>query len=92
MRSKTFIGGVLAAGLMLMGCGGPGVEDPSSLATREDELPACNGTQYWEVWYYAEPAHAQGSVGSKVCNCNGIITSYGNTSTPWSAVEVEYSC
>ncbi len=47
---RGIIGGLLAAGLLLIGCGGTVAEEPGNLATREDELPSCRYTPCSPGW------------------------------------------
>ncbi len=54
MQIKTIVVAVLAAGLLVAGCGGGDlpVEEQSTLETREDALPSCNGQEcHYDVPY-----------------------------------------
>lgn len=81
MRVKL-LGGMLLAGLFSVGCGGPVMEgeETSNLATRQDELPACNGQEY-ERDFYSEPEHIN-LVGSWICTCgDSSAYIYGKTTS-----------
>lgn|GEM_PF-1200189 len=71
VRSSNILGGLLAAGLLMMGCGGvePAMEEEqSSLDTREDALPFCGNQSYW-IDYYSD-ATLTNWVGYISCTCN----------------------
>ncbi|MCP3060173.1 hypothetical protein LXT21_15420 [Myxococcus sp. K38C18041901] len=71
MKTGSFIrGALLAAGLMMVGCGGPVVEDAEAqdLTSREDAAPNCNGV-YYEHTYYRDDTYTT-IVGSRACDCS----------------------
>ncbi len=66
---NIILGGLLAAGLLSAGCGGPELtmEAPDSLESREDALPYCGNQSYW-IDYYADPGFTTW-VGYQSCSC-----------------------
>lgn len=89
MRAGKFMGSALVAGLMLVGCGGPQVEeaDARELASREDDIPACQGESY-EFEYYSD-ASLMTMVGSRGCSC-GVWARWGRVTE--FVVSYTYSC
>lgn len=81
MRANI-VGGLLATGLLMAGCGGTEpTQEESSLNTRKDELPDCYNQEYERV-FYSEPEMIN-EVGWWWCNCpdslawtSGEITAY----------------
>lgn len=71
MQVKTVMGGVLlAVGLLSAGCGSVPQDESTeigSLGTREDALPACNGSAFFYD-YYKDAALTQ-YTGSGWCDC-----------------------
>ena len=69
MQAKSITGGLLLAGLLLVGCGGPEmVEEPQAqLDSREDALPYC-GNQTYLIDYYSDATYTK-LVGSMSCSC-----------------------
>ncbi|MCP3168108.1 hypothetical protein [Myxococcus qinghaiensis] len=70
MRSSNILGGLLAAGLLMVGCGGvePAMEEEqSSLDTRADALPFCGNQSYW-IDYYSDATLTKW-VGYMSCEC-----------------------
>lgn len=70
MQAKRIVGGILSAGLLLVGCGGveTNVEEDAVLETREDALPFCGNESYW-IDFYSD-ANLTRLVGFKSCSCN----------------------
>ncbi|GMU03493.1 hypothetical protein KH5H1_76150 [Corallococcus caeni] len=80
---KSLMGGLLAVGL-LAGCGG--VEDlgqEPQLATREDELPYCEGFSF--VTYYSDATYST-QVGHGDCSCGHTLRVFG-TKTDFAVYE-----
>ncbi|MFP2926680.1 hypothetical protein ACLESO_16025 [Pyxidicoccus sp. 3LG] len=70
MQARNFIASTLvAAGMMLAGCGGvePETGEPVDLATSEDALPDCTGQDY-AYTYYSDPGKTN-MVGERGCSC-----------------------
>ncbi|PTL74954.1 hypothetical protein [Vitiosangium sp. GDMCC 1.1324] len=70
MQSKATIGAlVLASGLLTAGCGGVDTsqDEQSSLSTREDALPSCDGQSYHRV-YYSDSTYTT-EIGGWYCFC-----------------------
>ena len=82
MKARNFVASaLLAAGMLMAGCGGAGVEasEPADLTSREDALPDCTGQDY-EYTYYSDPAKLN-VVGGRGCSCGawfrwGTTTAY----------------
>ncbi|MFY2560970.1 hypothetical protein ACN469_25435 [Corallococcus terminator] len=82
MQAGRFISGaLLAAGLMMVGCGGPVVEDTEAqdLTSYEAPLPNCDGLNY-EYTYYSDATYTT-VVGGRGCDCSfwsawGKITAF----------------
>ncbi len=77
MQARNIIGGLLATGLLLTGCGGAEatVEEEAALETREDALPYCGNESYW-IDFYSDAAHTKW-VGYKYCECYQTATISG---------------
>lgn len=84
MRIRTMTGGLLAAGLLSVGCGGVDtpMDEQSQLATRKDALPPCDGGYYDHIVYsdatYTTP------IGGWHCLCgdyNGWV--FGSINSPY---------
>lgn len=70
MQAGRFISGaLLATGLMMVGCGGPVVEDTEApdLTSQEGALPNCEGRNY-EYTYYSDATRST-VVGARGCDC-----------------------
>ncbi len=81
MQARTHLGSaLLAAGLLLAGCGGgaPVDEEQDALVSREDEAPNCEGLSY-ETNYYSDATYTT-LVGSRGCDC-GYFFYWGKTSS-----------
>lgn len=81
MQARMLVGSaLLAAGMLLSGCGGaaPVEEAQDALVSREDEAPNCNGLSY-ETFYYSDASHTT-QVGGRGCEC-GYFYSWGRTSS-----------
>ncbi|AGC43774.1 hypothetical protein MYSTI_02458 [Myxococcus stipitatus DSM 14675] len=82
MQAGRFISGaLLAAGLVMVGCGGPVEEglEGQELTSQEEALPNCNGLNY-EYTYYSDATYTT-VVGVRGCDCSywaawGKITSF----------------
>lgn len=87
---RNIIGAVLAIGL-LAGCGGveTGMDEQSTLATREDKLPWCGDSQY-DIRYYSEPELIN-QVGRTLCLCGTYERNFGNQ-TPYYRIMFEDYC
>lgn len=70
MRIRTMAGGLLAVGLLSVGCGGvdTAVDEQSNLAVRKDSLPMCDGGFYERV-YYSDATYTT-RIGGWTCFCN----------------------
>jgi hypothetical protein len=86
------MGSVLLAGL-LSGCGGAVVDEgaePSTLESREDALPSCNGQDYERI-FYSEPEKIN-EVGWWYCYCgDSSAWIYGRT-TAYSSYTYKTYC
>jgi hypothetical protein len=85
MRIKTTVVVVLAAGLLAAGCGGVdiSVEEQSTLATRKDALPSCDGLAFERVFY--SDASLTQVTGHWFCYCgDNTVWAYGNWRSPYS--------
>ena len=69
MQVKRFIGSVFVVAGLLSGCGAEeaGLEEPTSLESREDALVPCYGEEYYRVFY--KEAAMLNVVGEWVCIC-----------------------
>jgi hypothetical protein len=81
MRKGTVLGGLLlAVGSLSVGCGGTITEAPTELASREDAIWMCDGTQGFLIDCYADAALTQW-IGFYECICktdgSGGVSSYG---------------
>ncbi|HYO69711.1 MAG TPA: hypothetical protein VEU33_26905 [Archangium sp.] len=71
---RRIISGLLAMGL-LAGCGGVvDAEEPGQLATREDELPYCDGA--YTVIYHSDATYTT-MVGHGDCSCGNTLRVFG---------------
>jgi hypothetical protein len=63
---------LLAAGMLLAGCGGIEVaeEQSPSLETREDRF-ICNEVGTYHKWIYYDDAAMTVAVGERLCDCDG---------------------
>ncbi|HZI11190.1 MAG TPA: hypothetical protein VE153_12440 [Myxococcus sp.] len=82
MQARSLVGSaLLAAGMLLAGCGGaaPVAEEPQEqLVSQEEALPDCTGKNY-ENEYYSDASYTT-LIGSRGCSC-GAYFSWGRTST-----------
>ncbi|AKJ07197.1 Hypothetical protein AA314_08823 [Archangium gephyra] len=67
------MGGLLAMGL-LAGCGGVADAEEQPFATREDELPYCDGA--YTVIYYSDASYTT-AVGHADCSCGNTLRVFG---------------
>jgi len=84
VQIKTTVVAVLAAGLLVAGCGGVDlpVQEQSTLETREDALPSCNGQEFERV-FYSDAAH-NNVMGGWFCYCgDDTVWAYGNWRSPY---------
>jgi hypothetical protein len=85
MRIRMSAGGLLAAALLAVGCGGVDttLDEPSHLATRKDMLPPCDGERYYRHVVYSDESYTT-EIGGWTCLCgeyNGWI--YGSINSPY---------
>lgn len=91
MKAKAIIGGVLTAGLLFAGCGGPGLEaeESSNLESREDPLPYCGNQSYW-IDYYSDATYTTW-VGYRSCECYETGRVSGRT-TQYAVTDFMFTC
>lgn len=84
MRIRTLAGGLLAVGLLSVGCGGAdtAVDEQSNLASQKDSLPICDG-RYIARHYFSDATYTE-RIGGYTCFCNSSIPIvYGDLSSPY---------